>query len=200
MVACAGSAQEAGKGGHAAPQAAEHAKPAAEHGASHEEAPMPNEIWWKWANFAVLAACLGFLIAKNAGSFFGTRTEEIQKGIREAAAVRADAEARATAIEKRIANLNAEVEAMRQNSQAEIAREGERVRAETAAQIEKIQKQAEAEIASAAKSASQELKAYSAELAIRLAEQQIQQQMTSQNQEQLADAFVDDIRRKAALN
>ena len=62
---------------------------------------MPNEIWWKWANFAVLAAGLGYLVAKNAGPFFRSRSEEIQKGIKDAAQVRAEAEARASAIEKR---------------------------------------------------------------------------------------------------
>jgi F-type H+-transporting ATPase subunit b len=167
----------------------------------HEAAPAHNnEIWWKWANFAILAAGLGYLIGKNAGPFFRSRSEDIQRGIREAAAVRADAEATAAEIERRISNLNAEVEALRKSSHEEIAREGERVSAETAQQIAKIQRQAEADIASAAKQASQQLKAYSAELAIKLAAQQIEQRMTEQNQEQLADVFVDDIRRKASLN
>jgi F-type H+-transporting ATPase subunit b len=182
------------------PAPGEHAKAAVEHGESHEEARMPNEIWWKWANFAILAAGLGFLIAKNAGPFFRTRTEEIQRGISEAAAVRAEAEARAAAIEQQIANLSAEVDTLRQKSSEEIAREGERVSEETAQQIAKVQRQAEADIASAAKQATHELKAYSAELAINLAAQQIQAGMTQQNQDQLAEAFVDDIRRKAALN
>ena len=183
-----------------AQEPAEHAKAAVKHGESHAEAKMPNEIWWKWANFAILAGALGFLIAKNAGPFFRARTEEIQKGIRDAAAVRADAEARAAGIEERIANLNAEVEALRQKSREEIAREGERVSGETAQQIAKIQRQAEADIASAAKNASQELKAYAAELAVNMAAQQIEQRMTQQSHEQLADAFIDDIHRKAALN
>ena len=179
---------------------AEHAKEAVEHGEAHEDARLPNEIWWKWANFAILAAGLGFLIAKYAGPFFRTRTEEIQQGISDAAAIRAEAEARAAEIERRIANLNGEVEALRQKSREEIAREGERVSMETAQQIAKIQRQAEADIASAAKNASHELKAYSAELAVNMAAQQIQQRMTQQSQDQIADAFIDDIRQKAALN
>jgi F-type H+-transporting ATPase subunit b len=177
-----------------------HAEAAVEHGEAHEEAPMPNEIWWKWANFAILAAGLGFLISKNAGPFFRSRTEHIQSGIREAAAVRAEAEARASEIEKRISNLNAEVESLRQKSREEIAHEGERVSAQTAQQIAKIQRQAEADIAAAAKNASQELKAYSAELAINMAAQQLQTSMTQESQDQLTDAFVTDMRRRAALN
>ena len=90
--------------------------------------------------------------------------------------------------------------ALKAKSGEEIAREGERVSAETARLIEKHQRQAEAEIAAAAKNASQDLKAYSAELALRMATQQIQQNMTQQNQEELANAFVADVRRKAELN
>jgi F-type H+-transporting ATPase subunit b len=187
-AACIACAQEHGS---------EHTKAAAQHG---EQASMPNEIWWKWANFGILAAGLGFLISKHAGPFFRARTEEIQKGISEAAAVRSEAEARAAAIEKQIANLSTEVEAIRQRSREEIAREGERVSAETAQQIAKIQRQAEADIAAAAKNASQELKAYSAELAINMAAQQIQRGMTPENQDHLTDVFLNDIRRKAASN
>jgi F0F1-type ATP synthase membrane subunit b/b' len=139
-------------------------------------------------------------VAKNAGPFFRTRTEEIQKGIREAAAVRAEAEARAAEIEKRIGHLSEEVEALRQKSKEEVAREGERVRAETAQQIEKVQQRAQAEIAAAAKHASQELKAYAAGLAVSMAARQIQQQMSPKDQEHLANVFVDEIRGKAGLN
>jgi F-type H+-transporting ATPase subunit b len=193
FAACLAWAQEPHK-------AAERAKEVSEETEGHESTAMPNEIWWKWANFAILASGLGYLIAKNAPPFFRARTEEIQKGIRDAAAVRAEAEARAAEIEKRVANLNAEVEILRLNSREEITREGERIRAETARQIGKIQHQAEADIASAAKNAVHELKAYSAELAVSIAARQIEQQMTPQNQEQLANAFVDDLQRKATLN
>lgn len=187
--------------GHSNPSAAgQHAADAVTKGEGHESQPMPNEIWWKWANFAVLALGLGFLIGKNAGPFFRARTESIQKGIREAAAMRADAEARAAEIEKRIGNLTAEVETLRQRSREEIAREGERIQAETAASITKIRNQAQADIEAAARNARADLKAYSAELAVNLAKQQIQGRMTDSTQHQLADAFVDDLRKKAALN
>jgi F-type H+-transporting ATPase subunit b len=196
LCVCAAVAQ------HSAPAAGHgaHAEAAVEHGEGHEDARMPNEIWWKWANFAILAAGLGFLIAKYAGPFFSARTEEIQRGITEASAVRADAEARAAEIEKQIANLSAEVEALKQKSREEIAREGERVSAETAQQIAKVQRQAEAEIAAAVKNASQELKAYSAQLAVDLAAQQIRSSLKPADHDKLAEAFADDIRKKAALN
>ena len=190
--ASAGGAEAVHPGG----PAETHAEAAAKQGEGHQSAPMPNEIWWKWANFAILAAVLGWLIRKNAGPFFAARTEAIQGGIAEASRVRAEAEARAAEIERKVGNLSVEVEELRQHSREEIAREGERVRAATEATIRKVQAQSEAEIASAAKHAAQELKAYSAQLALELAERQIRERMTPGTQEQITDAFLSELRGK----
>jgi F0F1-type ATP synthase membrane subunit b/b' len=99
-----------------------------------------------------------------------------------------------------VSQLSAKVDALRQRSREEIAREGERVRAETETAIQKIQTQAEAEIQSAAKHATQELKAWSAKLALDLAERRIRDGMDPATQEQLAETFVADLRGKAARN
>jgi F-type H+-transporting ATPase subunit b len=172
-------------------KASEHAEAAAE---EHE---MPNEIWWKWANFAILAAGLGYLIGKNAGPFFASRSAEIQKGITEAAAVKAEAEARAREIEGRISNLTGEIQALRKNSQEEIAAEGTRIKTETAELVAKIQAQSEQEVASAIKNASLELKAQAAELALGIAEQQIRGRLTPATQDGLVSSFVEDLKHEA---
>ncbi len=177
---------------------------AGEHAESAEQNEMPNEIWWKWANFGILVIGLAYLVAKNAGPFFASRSAEIQKGITDAAAVKAEAEARARSIEERVANLAAEVQALRKSSQEEIAEEGARISAETAHTIARMQAQAEHEIASAAKNASLDLKAQAAELAMSIAEQEIRGRMTPQTQDGLVNSFVQDLQQeaktKAALN
>jgi F-type H+-transporting ATPase subunit b len=189
----AGGAEAVHPGG----PASTHAEAAAKHGEGHEQHPMPNEIWWKWANFFILAGLLGWLISKHAGAFFNSRSDQIQRGIAEATKTRQDAEARAAEIERRVNSLSAEVDALRQRSKQEIAREGERVRAETEATLKKIQAQAEADIASAVKHATQDLKAYSARLALELAERQVRAQVDASVQERLAGDFVEELRRKA---
>jgi F-type H+-transporting ATPase subunit b len=177
---------------------------AGEHAEAAEQNEIPNEIWWKWANFAILAVGLGYLAAKHAGPFFASRSAEIQQGIMKAAEVKAEAEARAKAIEARISNLAGEVEAMRKSSQEEIAAEGARISAETAQTIAKIQAQAEQEIAATVKNASLDLKAQAAELALELAEQQIRDRLTPQTQDGLVDSFIRNLNQeaeaKAALN
>jgi len=157
----------------------------------------PSMTGWKWANFALLAGGLGYLIAKKAPAFFQGRTAQIRKGIADAAKFKADAEARAAGIEKKVAELGAEIEALRAGARKESEAEYERLREETARQFAKIQAQAEREIASAAKAARMELKAQAAELAIGLAEKQLLGRITAEAGRGLVAGFVKDLENQA---
>ena len=165
-----------------------------------EEQQIPHELEWKWLNFVILAGGIGYLVSKYLNPHLQARAEEIRRGIQDAAVVKAEAEKRASEIEARIANLSGAIEEFRKSAQKEMEAEDGRLRAETAAEIQKIQARAEAEIASAAKLASQELRKYSAELALQLAEQRLRSRLTPQAQDGLARNFVQDLRGKAARN
>ncbi len=156
---------------------------------------------WKWANFAILAGLLGWLVAKNAGPFFEGRSREIQKGISDAARLKYEAEQRARAMEDRISGLQAQIQEMRAEAQQELQAEGKRIQAETAQLLAKIHSQAEQDIASAAKAARQELKAHSVELAIQLAETKLRGRIDSETQGALVSRFAADLRaRRPELN
>ena len=152
---------------------------------------------WKWANFALLAGGLGYLIAKKAPEFFQGRTAQIQKSIAGAVKFKADADARAAGIEKKVAELGAEIEALRAGAHKESEAEYQRLGEETALQFAKIQAQAERDIASAAKAARMELKTEAAELAIGLAEKQLLGRITAQAARGLVAGFVKDLENQA---
>lgn len=176
-----------GQEGHAAGEAKE------------EKAEGP--IWglprltWTTLNFALLALGLGYLIGKSAPAFFRGRTEEIQAAIREASKAKQEADARAAEIERKLAALGAEIDRLRGDSRTEMEAEALRTREETGHAIEKVQQHAEQEIASAGKHALQELKAYSARLALELAEQRVKAQMTPRTEDNLVSGFVEDLAR-----
>lgn len=149
---------------------------------------------WKLANFVLLVGALGYLIKKNAGPFFAMRTKKIQQDMMEAQAQRKDAEMHAADVDRRLANLEAEIASLRAESAAEGKAETERSLQRTAAEIAKIQGHAEEEIVSAGKAARMELKRYSAELAVELAEQKIAGRMTGDAQDNLVRAFVHDLK------
>ena len=153
----------------------------------------PSQLPWNFANFAILAGLLGYMIYKKAGAFFRSRTEAIRKDIEEAGRLRQEAEERAAAIERRIENLQAEIESLRAGARAETAAENERLRQETEAGFEKLRRQAEQEIASAAKAARHEVRAHAAELAVDLAAGKLRALMTPTTDEALAGAFLDGI-------
>jgi F-type H+-transporting ATPase subunit b len=145
---------------------------------------------WKWANFAILAAGLGYLAVKQGSPFFASRSAEIRKGITDAEALRKDADARAAEVDRRLANLESDVKQMRATVLAEQAAAAERLRQETTAELARIQDHAGREIESAAKAARVELKRYAARLAIDLAEQKIRSRMNAESQGVLVDDFV----------
>ena len=145
---------------------------------------------WKWANFALLAVILGWAVKKNAGPFFAARTLQIRKEMLEADDLGRQATARAAEIDRRLANLEAEIAALRAESAREAESETARLSRLTALEIGKIQAMAEQEIAAAGKAARSELKRYSAELAIRLAEDKLRARMTPQAQDALLRGFV----------
>ena len=150
----------------------------------------------RWANFAILAAGLGYGIAKVLPPLFRERNQEIQKGITEAQALKQDAEKRAAAVDARILTLGSEIEKFRAESKVEMQQEGERIRRETARQISRIEAQARQEIDAAGKLARRELKAYAAKLALDLAEQRVRARLDAHAENALVTGFLQDLQRQ----
>ena len=159
----------------------------------------PSAIW-KWLNFAILAAGLGYLMAKTLPAFFKSRTAEIQKGIREARDVKLEAERLSNQMEARMSALGADIEEFRARAHTEMEQEGERIRQATASQIRKLEQQAESEIEAAGKTARRELRAYAADLALDLAEQRIRARLDPSAEATLVDNFVADLKQRESKN
>ena len=149
-----------------------------------------SELIWGSINFVILAAGLGYLIKKNAGPYFAKRSLEIRKGLVEAEAARAESDAKVAEVDRRLANLQAEIDALREGAKQEAEVDAERVRRATAAELARIRTHMAEEIAAAAKSARLELRRYSAELALSLAEQKIAAGMSPETEARLVDGFV----------
>jgi F-type H+-transporting ATPase subunit b len=179
LATAAAFAQEAGK----AP---------AENGAAAEGESGSLKAW-EWANFLVLAIGLGYIIVKNARPAYAARSLSIRRDIVESQEIRKDAEARAADVDRRLANLEREIAALRAEAQKESEAEKVRFEQQTVAELQKVRDRAEQEIASAAKAARMELKRYSAELAVELAEQKIRARMTPRAEDALVRGFVRDL-------
>jgi len=171
----------------------------AEHKASEAagQSSEPSPIW-KWSNFAILAAGLGYLMAKHLPALFASRTKEIQQGISESQQMKMDAERRSAEMDARLNALGADIEKFRTQSAAEMKQEGERIARETAAQMKKIEQQGAVEIESAGKTARRQLKEYATELALGMAEERLRSQINGATESALVDGFVRDLQRQAS--
>ena len=111
----------------------------------------------------MLAGGLGYLIAQERRPVFrGAVAWQIRQDMRGRRSAPSQAEARAAAVDRRLANLEAEIAALRAESARKKQAETERFARHTAAEIAKIEAHAEQEIAAAGKAARLELKRYAA--------------------------------------
>lgn len=151
-------------------------------------------LMWKWANFAILAIGLGYLIGKNVPPMFRKQAQGIEQSIAEAAKMKQDAEAHAAAMNQRLAGLAAEIEHLRSDAHTQTQMDGERISRETAQRLEKIKGQSAAEIALMTRAGRDELRRYAAGLALDLAEQRLRSRISQDTQDALVDGFVQDLR------
>ena len=150
-------------------------------------------IWWKWANFAILAVGLGYLIGKNVPPLFRKQSHEIQMALAESAQVKQEAADYAASVEARLANLQSEIQKLRQDAHAEMTAESERIRHDPEHHVQRIREQSVQEIDLMTRAAKDELRKYAAELAIGLAEERIRFRMNPELQDRLANGFLHDL-------
>jgi F-type H+-transporting ATPase subunit b len=154
-------------------------------------------IWWKWANFVILAGGLGYLIRKHVPPLFQKQSSEIKSALAEAAKIRQDAAAYAAGIEARLGNLQSEIESLRASARSDMIAESERIRRETEHHLQRIREQTAQEIELMTRAAKDELRKYAAELAIGLAEERIRFRMNPETQDRLVNGFVHDMHERA---
>ena len=140
-------------------------------------------------NFLIVAGFIAWAVKKSAPIHFRERTAAIRKQLEEARAASQNANTRLAGIESRLARLDAEIAELRAASERDAASEEQRLRATAEEDRLKVVASAEQEIATATKVARAELKRYTAELAIGLAEKKIQ--VTPQADQALVRGFAD---------
>src|SRR5579871_2876384 len=124
-------------------------------------------------NFAVIAGGIAYMLKKHLPGAFRNRTASIQRGMAEAQKASEEARQRLTEIENRLSRLDAEIAGMREAAEREAASEEAKIRAAAEQDTRKIIESAEQEIVAAANVARRELKAYAADIAVALAQQQL---------------------------
>jgi len=147
---------------------------------------------WKFANLAVFVGVMIYILTRkvNLGEAFRTRRENIKQELARAQQERDAAVAKLKEVEERLAQLDAEVAEISERSKREAAEERERIARATEAEIARLGEQAQREIESAGKTAKHELRRYTAEQSVRLAEEMIRREMKPEDDARLIDSNI----------
>jgi ATP synthase F0 subunit b len=147
----------------------------------------------KLVNLLLFIGVMFYFLRRPIREAFRSRQESIRGELMRAEEERAAAEAKLAEVEVRLAHLGEEAEAIRANAQKEAAEERARVERATEAEVRKIREQARREIESAAKAARAELRTFTAEQSVRLAEEMIRRDIRPEDDAHLAREYVEDL-------
>ncbi|MDX6531694.1 MAG: F-type H+-transporting ATPase subunit b [Blastocatellia bacterium] len=158
--------------------------------AGAEDAPWwnyPGFELWKFLNLAIFVIVLVYVLTRKAklGETFKARRESIKLELARAQQERDAALAKLKEVEDRLARLDVEVATIKEQSLREVAEERERIAHSTETEITKLSEQATREIESAGKAAKKELRRYTAEQSVRLAEEIVRREMKPEDDARL---------------
>jgi F0F1-type ATP synthase membrane subunit b/b' len=134
-----------------------------------------------------------YILRRPLAESLRARRENIRAQLMRAQEERNAALAKLEDVNARLARLDAEVEAVRAQAQREAAEERERIRRTTEEEMRRLREQAQREIESAAKTARSELRAYTAEQSVRLAEELIRRDLRPEDDARLMSEYVEDL-------
>jgi F-type H+-transporting ATPase subunit b len=145
----------------------------------------------KTINFIVLFGGLAYFLFKPIRNFLQKRSQDIEKGLKEAEDAQREAELKLREAKARLATLENEIEKIKKEAEIEGRKERERIIQLTQQEAERIKYFAKQEIEMLMRAGIQDLKEYTAELASALAEERIKKKMSPEDQSFLIDKSIE---------
>lgn len=149
-----------------------------------------HEALFTWINFIILIAVLVYVLRKPIAAFFAGRSHEIGEGLEAGRKALAEAEARLSGVEVKLAHLGEELAEFKASALREMESERARLKEATEREAARIIEGARQEIEAAARAAEISLRAYTADETVRQAEESIRQRLDAASRERLVSRFV----------
>lgn len=152
----------------------------------------PGFELWKFVNLAIFIPLLIWFLNRVLGVHGALRDRKdlIRRDLVRAQEERDAAVAKLKEVEERLARLDTEVAEIQERSKREAAEERERIARSMETEIARLGEQAQREIESAGKTAKHELRRYTAEQSVRLAEEMIRREMKPEDDARLIDSNI----------
>ncbi len=155
--------------------------------AGGEEGP---SLLWTTVNFFILVGALFYFVRKPALAFFADRRDGIRQDLEQAAKLKKDAEERYAKWQRRLADLEQELDGIRETARQRAEEERESILADARASAERIQRDATAAIEQETRRAQEELRDEASALSIELASGILKQQVGDGDRQRLLDEFI----------
>ncbi|MGB2716793.1 MAG: ATP synthase F0 subunit B [Vicinamibacterales bacterium] len=140
-------------------------------------------------NFAILAGVLVYFLRRPIQDYLRTRSDQIRHDLVTAAEMRRVATAQLEQIQRQMAALPSELEALKTRGAEDIAAEQVRIAETAKAERERLLDQTRREIQMRLRVARRELTEHAAQLAVQVAEQRIRRTITPDDQLRLLDQY-----------
>jgi F-type H+-transporting ATPase subunit b len=154
---------------------------------------IPGFEAWKFINLAVFIAIIAYLVRRPLSEAFKAKREAIRADLIRAEEEKQAALAKLTGTEAKLAQLEAEKEAVLQRARDEAAAEKKRVAAHTKLEVERLREQTQSEIMRISHQSRAELRRFSAEESIRLATEKLRSQINDEKDSRLVKANIEEI-------
>jgi F-type H+-transporting ATPase subunit b len=148
----------------------------------------------KIVNFAALVGILVYFFRNGVATYLRDRSATIRKGLVDAAALRATAQAQLTAVQERLAKLPGDLEELKRRGAEELAAEKVRQAEATKFERDRVLEQTRREIELQSRLARRQLLEHSASLSMKLARQRLEKELTTEDQQRLIDRYSAEVR------
>lgn len=168
-----------------------------EHAAGAEAEVHHETIWGPISrafNSLVLFGVLYYFLRKPTARYLGERDQQIRNDLVTAAAMKETATTQLADLERRMAALPSELEALKARGQQEIAAEERRIEQAAAAERERLLAQTRHEIDLQLRIAKRELVEHASNLAVALATDRIGKTITPDDQLRLVDRYLQQVK------
>ncbi len=149
-----------------------------------------SSLLWTAFNLAVLLAVIVYFARKPLATFFTERRDTIRSELEEAESLRREVEGRFADWQRKLVDLDQEIQQLRSGVIHRAEAEGERIRADARASAERMRREAAAAIDQELRRSRQALREEAAELAVTLAGELLGQSVEMRDHERLVDEFV----------
>lgn len=152
-------------------------------------------LFYPLFNLVLLLALLVYFARQPIRKFFHDRRAEIADDIDRASELRRDAERRFAEWQRKLADLDAEIERIHSTSRRRAESERDQIVAEATATAERIRDDARAAVAQELQRSREILREEAADLAVELAGNLLTEEVSAADRERLVDEFIERIER-----